>query len=283
MNTDDQIGPNHLHLPAQSDVRISRIRTLRKLGGLQISLGVLCGILGIVGAILCKTDMDSDCKKYNHYNIYYNCGNAHTIFVLNLIGMAFSGWFILTGCFPLFMTEQRKSSWKCLTIAFLVCNIISAVVFSSTVFGLAMVGILIAALDNNTGSTGGVITVSAFLVILSFVEFIVAIVAASHCCCCSQLNTGDQQGVIYINTAQSGMMYNMQNTQIATGNQPGYHQMSIPHMQEYYGQRSAILPNNQQQACHSHGNQMLMQGYYGQQPPSVATANQHHNINAQQL
>lgn len=92
MNTDDQIGPNHLHLPAQSDVRISRIRTLRKLGGLQISLGVLCGILGIVGAILCKTDMDSDCKKYNHYNIYYNCGNAHTIFVLNLIGMAFSGW-----------------------------------------------------------------------------------------------------------------------------------------------------------------------------------------------
>ncbi|XP_063443240.1 uncharacterized protein LOC134723605 [Mytilus trossulus] len=265
MNTDAQIGPNHLHLPAQSDLPISRIRALQKLGGLQISLGVICGILGIVGAILSTTDMDSDCKKYNHYNSYYNCGNAHTIFVLNLIDMAFSGWFILTGCFPLFMTEQRKSSWKCLTIAFLVCNIISAVVFSSTVFSLAMVGISIAAFDNNTGSTGGVITVSAFLVILSFVEFIVAIVAASYCCCCSQLNTGDQQGVIFIDIAQSGMMYNMQNTSIATENQPGNYQMPIPHMQGYYGQQPTILPNNQQQPGHSHGNQMPIQGYYDQQ------------------
>lgn len=92
-----------------------------------------------------------------------------------------------------------------------------------------------------------------------------------------------QQGVIYINTAQSGMMYNMQSTQTATGNQLEYHQMSMPHMQGYYSQQPTILPNNQQQACHSNRNQMPMQGYYGRQPPSVATANQHHNINAQQL
>lgn len=120
-----------------------------------------------------------------------------------------------------------------------------------------------------------------------------------------------QQGVIFIDIAHSGMMYNMQNTPIATENQPGNHQMPMPYMQGYYGQQPTILPDNQQQACHSHGNQMPIQGYYdqqpgnvinkqqrpghsqgnqmtiqgynGQQPPSFATANQHQNINAQQF
>ncbi|XP_076109285.1 uncharacterized protein LOC143078251 [Mytilus galloprovincialis] len=164
------------------------------------------------------------------------------------------------------MTEKRKSSWKCLTVAFLVCNILSAAVVSSTVFSLAVVGALFASFDTNAGS---VIAVSGFQAVFSFIEFLISIVAAAHCCCCSQLNTGNQQRVIFINTSQSGMINNMPNTQIPTGNQQGYHQMWMPQMQGYYVQQPANMAYNQQHADHSNGNQMPIQGYYGQQPANI--------------
>lgn len=290
MITDVRTGSNQTP-QVQPAVRTSRIRALRILGGLQIGLGVVCGFLGIVGAILSNTEMDNRCEMYNYYNghgsplsgsasSYYRCGQSNTILIMNLIGMALSGWFILTGCVPLCMTDQRQSSLRCLTIAFLVCNIISAVVFSSTVFSLAVIGALIVAFSTNTGS---VITVSVFLAVFSFIEFIISIVAASHCCCCSQLNTGNQQEVIFMNIAQSVMNYNMPNTQIPTGNQQGYHQMWMPQMQGYYGQQPVNMPNNQHQAGHSQGNQMPILGYYGQQPQSFEMTNQQQNINAQQF
>ncbi|CAC5398036.1 unnamed protein product [Mytilus coruscus] len=261
-----RIGPIQTN-QVQPAVRTSRIRALRILGGLQIGLGVVCGILGIVGAILSNTEMDTNCKQFEYYDnynghifgySYYHCGNADTIFIMDLIGMALSGW----------------------TIAFLVCNIISAVVFSSTVFSLAVVGALVASVDPNTGS---VIAVSALLAVLSFIEFIISIVAAAHCCCCSQLNTGNQQRVIFINTPQYGMMYNMPNTQLPTGNQQEFHQMWMPQMQGHYVQQPTNMPNYQQQAGHLQGNQMPIQGFYGQNPQSFEMANQQQNINAQQF
>ncbi|VDI24958.1 Hypothetical predicted protein [Mytilus galloprovincialis] len=194
MDANARIDPNEAH-QVQPDVRSSRIRSLRILGGLQIGLGVVCGILGIVGAIL-------------------------------------------------------------------------TVVFSSTVFGLAVVGAI--ALDINNRS----VAVSGLLAVFSFIEFIISIVAASHCCCCSQLNTGNQQTVIFMSTAQSGMMYSIPNTQIATGNQQGYHQMWIPQMQGYYVQQPANMSNNQQQVSHLQGNQMPIQGYYSQQPANMPSNQQ---------
>ncbi|XP_063443242.1 uncharacterized protein LOC134723607 [Mytilus trossulus] len=281
MTTDVQIGPNQTH-ELQAAVRTSRVRSLRILGGLQIVLGVVCGIFGIVGAILSHTDLYSGCKSYSFYSNYgshfsgfesTSCGDSNTILILNLVGIALSGWFVLTGCLPICMAEHRRSSWRCLTIAFLVCNIMSAVVFSSTVFGLAVIGALTVAFPTNTGS---VIVVSSLLAVFSFIEFIISIVAASHCCCCSQLNTGNQQEVIFINTLQSGMTNNMPNTQIPTGNQQGYHQMWMPQMQGYYCQQSA-------QAGHSHGNQTSIQAFYGQQQRSFEMISQQQNINAQQF
>ncbi|XP_063443191.1 uncharacterized protein LOC134723535 [Mytilus trossulus] len=190
---------------------------------------------------------------------------------MDLISMAMSGWFILTGCVPQCMTEQRESSWKCSTIAFLVCYILSAVVFSSTVFSLAIIVALVAMFDTNTES---VIAVSGFQALFSFIEFIISIVAAAHCCCCSQLNTGNQQGVILMNTVQSGMNNNMRNTQIPTGHQQGYHQMWMPQMQGYDSQQPAKMPNNQHPPGHSNENQMPMQGNEDQLPQTFATASQ---------
>ncbi|XP_063442504.1 uncharacterized protein LOC134722808 [Mytilus trossulus] len=223
--------------PVQTDVHISRIRSLRILGGAQIGLGVICVILGIVGVILSNTNSNSNCS-YDYlygYDQYYYCRDSSGIFVLYLICIAFSGWFLLTGCLPLCMTEQRQSSWKCLTVAFLVCNILSAVVFSSTVFSLAIVGSLI------------------------------------------------QQSVIYIHTAQPGMIHNMPNTRILTGNQYEYDQLWKPEMAGYNGQKPANITNNQQQPSHLQGNQILIPDYHGQQPQPFTMAYQQQNINAQQL
>ncbi|CAC5383695.1 unnamed protein product [Mytilus coruscus] len=184
MITNASIG-QHQTQPVQPEIRASRIRALRILGGAQIGLGVVCVILGIVGVILSNIEMNSHCQTYNYYSSdygyeyrysYYECGNANTIIIMDLIGMAFSGW---------------------------------------------------------------------------------------------------QQSVIYIHTAQSGMMHNIPNTPIPTGNQQGFHQIWKPEMQGYNGQQPANMPNNQQQAGHSQGNQIPIQGYY-EQPPQQ-------NINEQQL
>lgn len=101
MITDVQIVPNQ----TQQDVRTSRVRALRILGGLQIGLGVVCCIFGIVGAILSHTDLDSGCKYYNFYSrygsrltggaggaTYTRCGYSNTILKMNLVGIALSGW-----------------------------------------------------------------------------------------------------------------------------------------------------------------------------------------------
>ncbi|CAC5398030.1 unnamed protein product [Mytilus coruscus] len=211
MNTSAHIGVMQTH-QAQPDVRTSRIRALRILGGLQISLGILCGILGIVGAILSGTEMKSGCKLYNIYDSYnryvymssyHRCGQSNTILIIDLIGMAFSGWVDL---------------------------------------------------NSNTRS---VVAMSSLLTIFSFSEFVISIVAAAHCCCCSQLSTGNVR------------------------NQQGYNQMYMPQMQGINGQQPANMPNYPQQGGYSQGNQIPIQGNYGQQSQAFAMANQQQNINAQ--
>ncbi|XP_052062402.1 uncharacterized protein LOC127702301 [Mytilus californianus] len=132
----------------------------------------------------------------------YDFGDA--ILIMDLICVGLSGWFTLTGCLPLCMTVQRKSS--CLEKAFPICSIISAVVFSPIVFGLGVAGAIIADFYANAS---GVVAVSVLLTVLSFIECIVSIVAAVYCCCCccSQLSTGNHQGVQqgYDQVGNSGM------------------------------------------------------------------------------
>ncbi|XP_052062575.1 uncharacterized protein LOC127702409 isoform X3 [Mytilus californianus] len=231
MNTDAHISVMQTH-PVQPNERISRIRALRILGGLQIILGIVCCILGMVGAIISNTEITSRCKNYhnNHgievYMSSYHCRQTNTILIMDIIGMAFSGWFILTGGLPLCMTGQRQSRWRCMIIAYLVCNIILAAVFSPTVVALGIIGAL------------------------------------------------DHQGVIFMNTAQSGMVYSMPNTPISLENQQGYHQMQMNQMHGFNGQQPANIPNYQQQADYTQGNRIPVQENYGQHLQAFATGNQ---------
>lgn len=93
-------------LTAQPNVGTSRTKILRLFGVLQIILGVICGTLGIIGAILSKVKTDSRCTPYINYYLdysggyyaysnsytYYRCGDGNTIFIMDLISLAFSGW-----------------------------------------------------------------------------------------------------------------------------------------------------------------------------------------------
>ncbi|XP_052062574.1 uncharacterized protein LOC127702409 isoform X2 [Mytilus californianus] len=276
MNTDAHISVMQTH-PVQPNERISRIRALRILGGLQIILGIVCCILGMVGAIISNTEITSRCKNYhnNHgievYMSSYHCRQTNTILIMDIIGMAFSGWFILTGGLPLCMTGQRQSRWRCMIIAYLVCNIILAAVFSPTVVALGIIGALDVDLKTNTRR---VIVLSSLLAIFSCFEFIISIVAALYCCCCSQLNMENHQGVIFMNTAQSGMVYSMPNTPISLENQQGYHQMQMNQMHGFNGQQPANIPNYQQQADYTQGNRIPVQENYGQHLQAFATGNQ---------
>ncbi|XP_071172013.1 uncharacterized protein [Mytilus edulis] len=263
-----RIGPAPMH-PMQTDTRTSPNRTLKVFGGLQICLGIVCSILGTIGAVLSNTTMQDDCN-YDYYYYMYggyfypyytNCNDsseATAIFIMDLICMAFSGWFILTGCFPFCMTEKRVSSWKCLKITFLVCNIFSATIFSSTVFSLGILGTIFSESANNDA----VLAISAVLSVFSFVQFALSIAAASYSCCCGQLSTNDRQGFVMVNPSQPGMMYNMPNTQIMNGYQ-GNNQMWIPPVPGY---QQPIMPNIHQQIGQQQGNnQPSVQGMH-QQP-----------------
>lgn len=102
MNTNMRIGPAPMH-PMQTDTRTSPNRTLKVFGGLQICLGIVCSILGTIGAVLSNTTMQDDCNYDYYYYIYggyyypyyTNCNDsseATAIFIMDLICMAFSGW-----------------------------------------------------------------------------------------------------------------------------------------------------------------------------------------------
>lgn len=217
MHTHKRVGPLVSDAKITSEQRLSRIRTLKIFGGLHIGLGVVCGILSVVGTIVSVRGQRHDYRYNTGYYVYYDYQRQYSntlSFITYIVSAAFSGWFILTGSFPFCMTLKRESSWKCLKIAFLVCCIISAVVFGFTLLILSVIVGIVNGADDNIP----VMAVSICLAVLSFVELIIAIVAASYCCCCSQLYTS--QVAIFMSDAH----YGVQQSQM----QSGYQQANVP-------------------------------------------------------
>ncbi|XP_063440801.1 uncharacterized protein LOC134721625 [Mytilus trossulus] len=275
MNTDAHRSVLQTH-QVQPNVRTSGIRGLRIIGGLQIIFGIVCCILGIAGAIISNTEITSRCKSFYNSNGYQvdvsthlSCRQSNNILIMDLICMALSGWFILTGWLPLCMTGQRQSRWRCMIIAYLVCNIISAAVFSPIVVGLGIVGALDVDLETNTRL---VIVLSSLLAIFSFFEFIISIVAATYCCFFSQILNGNHQSVSLMNTAQSRMVYNMPNNSIPSENQQRYHQMQLHQMHGFNGQQPETMQDYQEHVDYLQANQISTQEHYGQKSMALATS-----------
>ncbi|XP_052063431.1 uncharacterized protein LOC127703077 isoform X3 [Mytilus californianus] len=203
---------------------------LKVFGGIQIGLGVALGILSLVGVIVDAIAMGKykDCLHggglYSYNDPVYNenvmvssyrfCSRySHVLLGFDITCLICSGWYILTGLLPFCMTRQRESNWRCLKISFMVCSIIGASVFIPTMFGLAVIGAALRDLHEPK-----VVVTSALLAVLSFAEFVVAVIAASFCCCCSAWGTSNQPGVIFVNGTQPGLILNLQQTQLPMAN-----------------------------------------------------------------
>ena len=86
------------------DARAYRIRTLKIFGGIQIVMGILCGILSLVGVVIDGINMNKYCSYYSYYGYginnqyfssYDNCRqywNSGVLFGFNLTCLIFSGW-----------------------------------------------------------------------------------------------------------------------------------------------------------------------------------------------
>jgi len=90
---------------ADPDAWAYRIRTLKIFGGIQIGMGILCGILSLVGVIIDGINMNKYCSdsdsSYNDYthqqydSNYNNCiqhRKADVLFGFNMTCLIFSGW-----------------------------------------------------------------------------------------------------------------------------------------------------------------------------------------------
>jgi len=92
---------------ADPDARAYRTRTLKIFGGIQIGMGILCGILSLVGVIIDGINMNKYCSdSYNsytsnaytyqqYYSNFSNCiqyRNAGVLFGFNMTCLIFSGW-----------------------------------------------------------------------------------------------------------------------------------------------------------------------------------------------
>ncbi|XP_052063456.1 uncharacterized protein LOC127703083 [Mytilus californianus] len=112
------------------------------------------------------------------------------------------------------MSRKRIGSWRRLRTGFMVCSIIGASVFVPTMFSLGVVGSVI---RRNHGSKA--VTLSAFMAVLSFAEVVVAIIAAALCCCCTSWGTSNQQGVVFMNATQPGVILPHTQIPMTTGHQ----------------------------------------------------------------
>ncbi|VDI64476.1 Hypothetical predicted protein [Mytilus galloprovincialis] len=160
--------------------------------------------------------------------------------------------YLLTGMFPLCMTDSQKPRWKCLKITFLVFSIINAVVFSPAMLSIGLLSVFIIDLENDED----IITVSAIIDACAVIEMIVSITAATYCCCCSQMLPDNQQNVVIFNPIQERVIHTVTQLQGPPVNQHG---VIIP--QGY--QQQYVMPNTHVQLMTQQSpGQVLVQGQH---------------------
>ncbi|XP_052073111.1 uncharacterized protein LOC127711184 isoform X3 [Mytilus californianus] len=184
------------------------------------------------------------------------CNEKTTVLILYGTCIFLSGWFLLTGIFPICMTDSKRPRWKCLKITFMVFSIISAVIFCPSMF---TIGILSVSIIKAEEVDGDIITVSGIIDACAVIEMIVAITSATYCCCCSQILPANEQNVVIFNPVQEQVLHSMTQLQGPYVNQQG---VLIP--QGY--QQQQIMPGSHVQIIPQqvHG-QVLPQSIQGQQ------------------
>ena len=247
----------------QTDPQKFPVRTLKIFGSIQIGCGILIGILSIIGVVLDAIAMkeNRNCNENNYFYDYlddynsnyytYLCStkqrNRRLLFAYDVTCIICSGWIIMTGLLPLFMSRKREKSWRGLRVGFMVCSIIGASLFMSTMFILGAVEANVRAIYNRVDAD-----LSVFIAMLSFVEMVLAISAASYCCRCilwEKQGRSVQGTVMFMNGSQPAVFVNLPQTQIPMNYQPNVlmttGQPVNPTMQYQRGQQYVVTSTNQ--------------------------------------
>ena len=190
----------------QTDQNTFPVIRLKICGGMQIG----CGILSIIGVILDVIVINS-----YEYKLFHNTIQTYLTIVVVICSIG-SAWFIMTGCLPLFMTQQRVNSWRGLRVGFMVCSIIGASLIVPIM--LIMGSIMLTAV--NIYRNGEVESGWIFRLLLPFVEFVLTIVSASCCCCCTPWGNQDRSPGFIINPQQTQIAMNYQPHALMTTGQP---------------------------------------------------------------
>ena len=169
-----------------------------------------CGILSIIGVILDVIEINS-----NDYLLLRNALQSilTTVVVIYSIG---SVWFIMTGCLPLCMTQQRVNSWRGLRVGFMVCSIIGASLIVPIM--LIMGSVLFVAINAHKIDEVG--SGWIFILLLPFVEMVLTIISASCCCCCTPWGNQNRSPGFIINPQQTQIAMNYQPNALMTTGQP---------------------------------------------------------------
>ncbi|XP_076109435.1 uncharacterized protein LOC143078459 [Mytilus galloprovincialis] len=271
-NTADPLSTQEA--PDQSSQRTYPVRTFKVFGGIQIGLGIILEIICLIAVVTDAMGIQNyhDCllhneQLHNDSSNYWSCRKykkSEELFLFDIVCIICCGWFVLTGVLPMCMSRKRQSSWRSLKIGFMVCSIIGASIFCTTVIILGVNGVLFRLFF------GANPILSAFITLIALVETIVAIVTASFCCCCSPWQIPSEgQAVLFVNSTQPGMIMNVPQTQgpmdnpiqTTTGQTmvqyPSAQQYQIVNKNELSGEQIPIEGSHQPSTIGSPGQQVF--------------------------
>lgn len=178
-STDIIIQPTGNLAPQQ----VFHVKRFKILGGVQIGLGGILVIMSLVQLIMSLLSI---------------------LIAYNIPILICSGWFVMTGCLPLNMSNNTESSLKCQKIGFMVCSVIGAAVFVPIMFSLTFIVGLFHLFDEYQNDW---YILSYSIAALSVAEAIVAVISASYCCCCSPWETSSQQMAVFMSSSPAGMNF----------------------------------------------------------------------------
>ena len=138
----------------QREYREYKIRTLKITGGIQIDLGILCGILSLTGVVIAGIRKSVDCSytyrpnNYGNWNCPHYMWNANPLLEVDIMCFILSGWVscifsnmlqrernCLNGSYSITPPCFGLESFK-LNILYISCYLLFYVVFTEWEFSL---------------------------------------------------------------------------------------------------------------------------------------------------
>ncbi|CAG5136556.1 unnamed protein product [Candidula unifasciata] len=153
---------------------------MRVLGAVQINIGILVFVLGVVDLILTMTSYDRDLKSYGwHY---------HTVVTLTTLSSPlWSGlWFSITGALAACFSYGRPTTVLYSKMALVVTSLLCCALFGPA---CAVINGFISYTRHNLAKGDYQWLISLIVCFLAVLEVVMATVTSSVTCCCSTFSS----------------------------------------------------------------------------------------------